>query len=48
MKVGDKITTFMGTGKIRSIDRKKGIAKVQYLNLLGKKTTVSFNIRGLK
>jgi len=47
MKVGDKIKTFMGTGKIRSIDDKKSIVNVQYRNLLGEKITVPFNFKGL-
>ena len=48
VKIGDKYTSYLGTGKIKSIDRKKGIIRVQYRNLLNKKFTAKINIKGLK
>jgi len=48
MKIGDRFTSYLGTGIIKSIDKKKGIIGVQYRNLLNKKTTVKINIKGLK
>ena len=48
MKIGDKYTSYLGTGTIKSIDTKKGIIGVQYRNLLNKKFTARINIKGLK
>lgn len=48
MKVGDIFNSYLGKGKIRSIDNKKGVVNVQYLNLLGEKITIPFNIKGLE